>query len=255
MEVVGTILGLFGLLAFGAAVWALIRGRFARAYILNRKVAGGVLAGSFAVLSAAGAMVPGDESVRVKTFGPEYLAAPTSDPTVTTTTSPAPSTTVATELPPATAPAPTTTTRPATTTTAKPVTTTTRAPATTTTRPATTTTRPLTTTTRPATTTTRPGTTTTAPRAAASCTTSVVNPTPSSPGGNETVTVASSLPNTAFVVTLHYKSKDSQYSGTTDGNGAGSVTFQIGSATEGYAVKVDVKVGGTAACSTQFIPA
>jgi hypothetical protein len=82
----------------------------------------------------------------------------------------------------------------------------------------------------------------------------VTNPTPSSPGGNETVTVTSSLPNAAFVVTLHYKSKDSQYSGTTNGNGAGSVTFQIGTATEGYAVKVDVKVGNTATCSTQFVP-
>ena len=86
MEVVGTILGLFALPAFGAAVWALVRGHFARAYILNRKVAGGVLVGSFAVISAAGAMLLEDQPVRVMTYGPEYVSPPASDPTMTTTT-------------------------------------------------------------------------------------------------------------------------------------------------------------------------
>ena len=91
MEVVGTILGVLGLLAFGAAVRALTCGRFARAHILNRKVAGGVLAGSLAVITAAGAMLLQDQPVWVMTYGPEYLAPPASDPTITTTTQVIPS--------------------------------------------------------------------------------------------------------------------------------------------------------------------
>lgn len=53
---------------------------------IDRKVAGAVLAGSFAVVSAVGAMLLRDEPVRVMTYGPEYLAPPASDATVTTTT-------------------------------------------------------------------------------------------------------------------------------------------------------------------------
>jgi hypothetical protein len=111
VEVVGTILGLIGLLALGASVWALIRGRFARARILNRKVAGGVLAGSLAVISAGGAMLPKDEPVRVKTFGPEYLADPASHGTSTTTISP--STTATTNSTTTATADPTTTSTPA----------------------------------------------------------------------------------------------------------------------------------------------
>lgn len=52
---------------------------------VDRKVAGAVLAGAFAVIAAAGAMLLQDEPVRVMTYGPEYLAPPASDPPTTTT--------------------------------------------------------------------------------------------------------------------------------------------------------------------------
>jgi len=58
---------------------------------INRKVAGGVLAGLFAVISAVGAMLLQEEPVRVMTYGPEYLAPPASDPAITTTTQLVPS--------------------------------------------------------------------------------------------------------------------------------------------------------------------
>jgi hypothetical protein len=63
------------------------------------------------------------------------------------------------------------------------------------------------------------------------------------------------VPATPFSVTLHYKSKDSTYSGTTTSDGHGTVTFQIGTATVGYPVQVGVSVGfGKATCNTQFTP-
>jgi hypothetical protein len=120
---------------------------------------------------------------------------------------------------------------------------------------------------QPKTVTTRPHTGTIPPKAATtrarknvkpaapapSCTASVDNRTPGA-GESVVVTVASTLPGTPFTVTAHYKSKAKPLSGVTDGAGAGAVTFDIGAATKGYTVKLDVNVSGQATCSTEFTP-
>jgi hypothetical protein len=143
----------------------------------------------------------------------------------------------------------TTITAPKTTTTARPATRTTTA------RPATkaTTAGPKPATTRPKTATTLRPKTTPAAGPAASCTASVDNRTPAS-GDNVVVTVTSTVPTTPFTVTAHYKSKDTLVSGVTNGDGVGSVTFDIGSPAKGYKVKVDVNISGKATCSTEFTP-
>jgi hypothetical protein len=91
------------------------------------------------------------------------------------------------------------------------------------------------------------------PAVAASCTASMSNSTPGD-GGTETLSVTSNVPNAAVSLVVHYKTKNTSYSGTTDSSGAGSVTFGIGRPTIGYTVIVDVTVGQRASCSTAFTP-
>jgi hypothetical protein len=91
------------------------------------------------------------------------------------------------------------------------------------------------------------------PALAASCSASISNPTPGD-GGSETLYVTSNVPNTSVRLVIHYKTKNSSYSGATDPSGAGSVTFGIGRPTIGYTVIVDVTVGQQASCSTAFTP-
>lgn len=89
--------------------------------------------------------------------------------------------------------------------------------------------------------------------AAGSCTASVSN---SSPTQNSTVVVSvtSNVPSTPFTATANYKSKDTTQSGTTNGQGSGSVSFMISRATPGYEVVVEVDISGKASCSTSFTP-
>lgn len=91
-----------------------------------------------------------------------------------------------------------------------------------------------------------------APPAASRCSATVKFPTPGD-GGEQTVSVSSNVPNSAFTVVVHYKTTNHTFTGGTDGSGSGSVTFSIGRPTIGYRVIVDVTVG-TAACSTSFTP-
>jgi hypothetical protein len=68
------------------------------------------------------------------------------------------------------------------------------------------------------------------------------------------VNVSSTLPNRDIELRVEYKSKRTEYYGTTNGAGAGSITFGIGSATEGHPVEVEVRVGDGAKCFTEFTP-
>ena len=79
------------------------------------------------------------------------------------------------------------------------------------------------------------------------------NPTPGD-GGSEILYVTSNVPNAPVTVVVHYKTKNTSYSGTTDPSGAGSVTFGIGRPTVGYMVTVDITIGQQASCSTAFTP-
>jgi hypothetical protein len=98
-----------------------------------------------------------------------------------------------------------------------------------------------------------PAATTPPPATAASCSASMSNPTPGD-GGSETLYVRSNVPNATVSLVVHYKTKNTSYSGATDPSGAGSVTFGIGRPTVGYTVIVDITVGQQAACSTAFTP-
>lgn len=78
---------------------------------------------------------------------------------------------------------------------------------------------------------------------------------PSPPqGGTETVIVDSHHPSRAVKVTVHYKSKDSVFSGQTDGTGHAEVEFAIGKPTANHTVVVDVDVDGAEACQASFTP-
>jgi hypothetical protein len=92
------------------------------------------------------------------------------------------------------------------------------------------------------------------PPSGGSCTASMSNPTPGD-SGNDTVNVSSNVPNSPVTVTKHYKTTTSYDSGTTDGSGSVSITFDIGHPTVGYTVQVGVNVNnGQATCSTSFTP-
>lgn len=91
------------------------------------------------------------------------------------------------------------------------------------------------------------------PPASGSCTASMSDPTPGD-GGEETLRVTSNLPNEPGTATAHYRTTDHPFSFQTDGSGAASVTFSIGTPTPGYTVEVDVQITGGATCSTSFTP-
>jgi hypothetical protein len=76
-------------------------------------------------------------------------------------------------------------------------------------------------------------------------------------GGSETAIIDSHFASAAAVLTAHYKSKDSTYSGTVDGRRHAQIDFSIGQPTAGYPVAVDVTVGSGAqkeSCQTSFTP-
>jgi hypothetical protein len=72
-------------------------------------------------------------------------------------------------------------------------------------------------------------------------------------GGTQTVYVRSNQYNKAVDLTIHYKTKDSYYSGNTDGSGRAAISFGVGRPTKGYEVVVDIDAG-SAACSTSWTP-
>lgn len=74
-------------------------------------------------------------------------------------------------------------------------------------------------------------------------------------GGTETVFVDSHHPSRAVKVAVHYKSKDSHFSGQTDARGHAEITFSIGKPTAGHSVVVDVDIDGAEACQAAFTPA
>jgi hypothetical protein len=260
VEFIGSVIVLVGVVALGTGAWGLARGQVGWARVVNRKVAGGVLVGSLGLMSVGGAVMPGDDKVNVAaTAGESGTVSLPGDPT-TTSSAPGPLSTTATSPTGAGTGTTATTGQASTATTAASTTSTTKAV--TTTRPSTTSSTQKTTSSTGGSdnttsssgpsTSTSTNTSTTGP--AGTCTASVSNPNPTSPGGSVTVNVASSLPNRGIEVRVEYKTTKSEYSGTTNGAGAGSVTFQIGQATKGYTVEVEVRVGGDAKCFTQFTP-
>jgi hypothetical protein len=72
-------------------------------------------------------------------------------------------------------------------------------------------------------------------------------------GGYNSVTIRSSVPNTAGTATMHYKTTDHVFPIQTDGNGTAFLSFSMGRPTVGYTVQVTVVVGSVA-CSTSFTP-
>lgn len=89
------------------------------------------------------------------------------------------------------------------------------------------------------------------PPPASTCSASVKFPTPT--GGDETVYVASNVPNTPVSVVAHYKTTTHPFTTATDGTGHATMIFSIGRPTPGYTVSVTVTVG-SAHCETSFTP-
>ena len=95
--------------------------------------------------------------------------------------------------------------------------------------------------------------TTTGPSGRASCSAGVSNATPSQ-HSTEHILVSSDLPSSSVTATAHYKTTNTTHTGTTDGSGDADLPFNIGGATIGFTVVVDVNVGGQVSCETSFTP-
>ena len=260
MQALGTFLTALGVFVIAVTLWRLVRVPAFWAAIRNPQ-------GVRVVPAEPPVVGPAEESANPED---ENVAVPSEDAT-TTTVAPSSMVTalsIATPPPPVVTPAPVVTgLRPSsssattsaqaaaiTTTPEQTVTIATRSTTRATTAgPKTAASRPKAATTRPKTTATRSRKAATGGVPAASCTASVDNRTPAT-GESVVVMVTSNVPTTPFTVTAHYKSKDRALSGVTNGAGVGSVTFDVGSATKGYKVKVDVNISGKAACSTEFTP-
>jgi hypothetical protein len=79
--------------------------------------------------------------------------------------------------------------------------------------------------------------------------------TPSSkPGGTDTVSITSNVPNASATITLHTKTGDQRSVVVTDGGGHTVLAFTTGGFVAAYTVVVSVDVGGRAFCSTSFTP-
>ena len=91
--------------------------------------------------------------------------------------------------------------------------------------------------------------------ASLTCTASMSNSTPSD-NSTDDVYVRTAAGATVSA-TAHYKSTNTTHTGAANGSGMASVVFDIGRATVGYTVQVDVTVslsGESGSCSTQFTP-
>ena len=98
-----------------------------------------------------------------------------------------------------------------------------------------------------------PPTSSSAVASAGNISATVSDPSPST-RERETVTVHTGKPGANVTITAHYKSKDSVYSGTADGNGVATISFSVGSPSKGYTVKIDVDVQGGGHTQTSFTP-
>lgn len=97
---------------------------------------------------------------------------------------------------------------------------------------------------------------TTAPAAAAlSCTASMSNPHPAK--RSTTDVLVATAAGAGVTASAHYKTTVTTHTGAADGSGHASIAFNIGGATTGYTVTVEVTVSSgahTASCSTSFTP-
>jgi hypothetical protein len=86
------------------------------------------------------------------------------------------------------------------------------------------------------------------------CEATMSNPRPGI-SGDDTVSIMSNIPNAPVTITQHYKTTTSTDSGTTDGTGSASITFNMAYPAIGYSVQIDVNIGdGESTCSTSFTP-
>jgi hypothetical protein len=82
------------------------------------------------------------------------------------------------------------------------------------------------------------------------------NPTPSD-NSTDDVIVHTGVAGASVTATAHYKSTNTTHTGSAAGNGMADIAFDIGRATVGYQVTVDVTVaaaGSSMTCSTAFTP-
>ena len=103
-------------------------------------------------------------------------------------------------------------------------------------------------------------TTTAPPLPDGACVARMSDPNPGL-GGSETVIIDSHFPSLPVKVVAHYKSKDSEFSGSLSATRHSEVTFSIGQPTAGHTVAVDVTVGNPDAtppagerCQASFTP-
>ena len=88
-----------------------------------------------------------------------------------------------------------------------------------------------------------------------SCSASMSDSTPSD--NSTTDVIVDTAAGASVTTTAHYKSTNTTHTATANGNGVATVAYEIGRATPGYKVVVDVSVSAgaaTASCSTSFTP-
>jgi hypothetical protein len=88
-----------------------------------------------------------------------------------------------------------------------------------------------------------------------SCSASMSNASPSD--NSTTDVIVHTAAGASVTTTAHYKSTDTTHTGTASGSGVATIPYDIGRATAGHTVVVDVTVsagGATASCSTSFTP-
>lgn len=91
--------------------------------------------------------------------------------------------------------------------------------------------------------------------ASVTCTASMSNTAPSDNSTDYVYVRTSAGVNVS--ATAHYKSTNTTHTGTANSSGTASIAFDIGGATKGYTVQVDVTVssgGASGSCSTAFTP-
>jgi hypothetical protein len=94
------------------------------------------------------------------------------------------------------------------------------------------------------------------PSSPLTCSASMSNPTPSD-NSTDDVIVHTGVAGSSVTATAHYKSTNTTHTSSAAGNGVAEVAFDIGRATVGYQVTVDVTVaaaGASTTCSTAFTP-
>jgi hypothetical protein len=85
------------------------------------------------------------------------------------------------------------------------------------------------------------------------CSVSMSIPNPAK-GTVEVANIASNVPSTPVVLVAEYKTTNTTYNGATNPSGSAAISFNIGSATSGRPVNVEVSIANVAACSTSFTP-